>query len=179
MHTRPPHAGGILFSLYGRFRSTELATATAVEGEVSGLPFERAEEAGKGRALRALRALETERSPKPSLQSPRSERLFLSYRVASDAALVEAIYDKLRAKGVDVWWDKISLPPGKRWEEGFADGLASSSIFVPFLSKVGGCTFQVPAHCTSMHPLMHPLVPLALEGGTCAVWRVEGRFELR
>ena len=33
-----PLAGGILFSLFERFRPTELATATAVEGEVSDLP---------------------------------------------------------------------------------------------------------------------------------------------
>jgi hypothetical protein len=63
-------------------------------------------------------------------------RLFLSYRVNADAALVEQIYYQLLARGVDVWWDKKYLPPGQPWEEGFADGLLSSDAFVPFLSKV-------------------------------------------
>ena len=62
-------------------------------------------------------------------------RVFIGYRVASDANLVERLYDKLKAAGVDVWWDKKCLPPGQPWEEGFADGLCSSNIFVPILSK--------------------------------------------
>ena len=66
---------------------------------------------------------------------PKPGRLFFSYRVSSDAELVEKIYDKLRAQNVDVWWDRKCLKPGQRWEEGFADGLLSSDIFVPFLSK--------------------------------------------
>ena len=33
-------------------------------------------------------------------------RVFLSYRVASDADLVERLYYSLRAESVDVWWDK-------------------------------------------------------------------------
>jgi hypothetical protein len=33
-------------------------------------------------------------------------RVFLSYRVASDADLVERRYYRLRAESVDVWWDK-------------------------------------------------------------------------
>jgi hypothetical protein len=33
-------------------------------------------------------------------------RVFLSYRVASDADLVERLYYRLRAESVDVWWDK-------------------------------------------------------------------------
>ena len=62
-------------------------------------------------------------------------RVFLSYRVKADAQLVERLYDKLRIRGVDVWWDAKCLPPGQPWEEGFADGLLSSDVFVPVLSK--------------------------------------------
>jgi len=62
-------------------------------------------------------------------------RIFLGYRVSKDADLVERIYDKLKAEGMNVWWDRRSLEPGKQWEQGFADGLCSSDIFVPFLSK--------------------------------------------
>jgi hypothetical protein len=61
--------------------------------------------------------------------------IFLSYRVSTDADVVAALYDKLTALGVRVWWDKVCLEPGQAWEEGFADGLLSSAIFVPILSK--------------------------------------------
>ena len=61
--------------------------------------------------------------------------MFLGYRVASDADLVERLHDKLRAEGVYVWWDKRCLPAGQLWEQGFADGLSISAIFVPILSK--------------------------------------------
>ena len=61
--------------------------------------------------------------------------VFLSYRVATDKRLVGRIYRKLRAKGVNVWWDAVCLEPGKRWEDGFADGLFSSAVFVPVLSR--------------------------------------------
>ena len=63
--------------------------------------------------------------------------VFLSYRVASDAALVEVLHDKLTMRGVRVWWDRKCLLPGQPWEEGFADGLFASSVFVPVLSKAG------------------------------------------
>jgi len=67
--------------------------------------------------------------------------MFLSYRVSSDAALVETLYDKLCAQGVDVWWDKKCLPPGQPWEEGFADGVMKAQIFVPVLSKAALAPF--------------------------------------
>ena len=68
-------------------------------------------------------------------------RVFLGYRVASDADLVERLHDKLKAQGMDVWWDKCCLQAGQPWEEGFADGLCSSDIFVPILSKAALASF--------------------------------------
>ena len=53
----------------------------------------------------------------------------------TDSELVERLYDKLRAEGVDVWWDKKCLPRGQNWEQGFVDALSQSDIFVPVLSK--------------------------------------------
>jgi hypothetical protein len=61
--------------------------------------------------------------------------------VASDADLVERLYYRLRAESVDVWWDKLCLPPGQPWEQGFADGLCSSDIFVSVLSKTALAPF--------------------------------------
>ena len=55
--------------------------------------------------------------------------------MSTDAGLVERLHDKLKAEGIDVWWDKKCLLPGQRWEEGFADGLCGSDVFVPVLSK--------------------------------------------
>jgi len=65
-------------------------------------------------------------------KAPR-QQVFLGYRVASDADLVEQLHDKLKAEGVQVWWDRRCLPAGQPWEEGFADGLCNSDVFVPVL----------------------------------------------
>ncbi len=67
-------------------------------------------------------------------------RVFLNYREGSDAHIVKELYDLLIEKGVDVWWDQKSLPGRNsnwvtEWEEGFANGMYSSDIFVPILSK--------------------------------------------
>ena len=67
--------------------------------------------------------------------------IFLSYRVASDQPLVEALYKRLLALKLRVWWDVKCLKPGQQWEDGFADGLFGSSIFVPVLSKAGLAPF--------------------------------------
>ena len=74
--------------------------------------------------------------------APRRVRLFLSYRVSSDLELVEELHAKLLELGLDVWWDKVSLEPGRRWEEGFADGLCGAKIFVPVLSAGGLRPFE-------------------------------------
>jgi hypothetical protein len=66
---------------------------------------------------------------------PSGRTLFIGYRVASDADLVERLYDKLVSKGVPVWWDKKCLLPGRPWEEGFVDGLNRADVFVPVMSK--------------------------------------------
>ena len=42
--------------------------------------------------------------------------VFISYRVDSDADMAKALYDRLTAAGVTVWWDKACLLPGESWE---------------------------------------------------------------
>jgi len=76
----------------------------------------------------------------PASQCP--SRVFLGYRVASDADLVERLHDKLKAEGVQVWWDKRCLPAGQPWEQGFADGLCCSDVFVPVLSKAALANYK-------------------------------------
>jgi serine/threonine protein kinase len=64
--------------------------------------------------------------------------IFLSYRVASDTAHVEKLYDLLTARGLRVWWDARCLEPGRDWEEGFSEGLAASATIACVLSP-GAC----------------------------------------
>jgi len=71
----------------------------------------------------------------PRIRCKGSARVFLGYRVASDLGLVKRLYHRLSDEGVDVWWDKLCLEDGKRWEEGFADGLCSANVFIPVLSR--------------------------------------------
>jgi serine/threonine protein kinase len=61
--------------------------------------------------------------------------VFLSYRVASDGPLVQALCTKLMLAEVRVWFDQKCLKPGEPWALGFCKGLAKSAIFIPFLSK--------------------------------------------
>lgn len=61
--------------------------------------------------------------------------IFLSYRVASDKDIAEALYLKLSELGFRVWWDKESLEYGKNWEVSFIQGLARSDHFMPILSR--------------------------------------------
>ena len=61
--------------------------------------------------------------------------VFLSYRVSADLELAEKLFDKLSLKGLRIWWDRACLAPGQPFEEGFADGLLGSTLFVPILSK--------------------------------------------
>ena len=60
--------------------------------------------------------------------------VFISYRVASDAAHAELLYDMLTAQGKRVWWDKVCLEPGVEWKEGFCAGLVNSRAFLCLLS---------------------------------------------
>ena len=45
------------------------------------------------------------------------------------------------ALNLRVWWDVKCLKPGQEWEEGFADGLFASRVFVPVLSKAALASF--------------------------------------
>jgi serine/threonine protein kinase len=61
--------------------------------------------------------------------------VFISYRVTSDTEHAEIMYNKLTAMGLKVWWDKKCLELGEPWEIGFCDGLISSRVFMPILSR--------------------------------------------
>ena len=78
----------------------------------------------------------------------------------ADAELAESLYDKMKLSGVDVWWDSKCLPSGQRWEDGFADGLASAEIFVPILSKAALAPFA-QLEASSKYPGAFTSVSLA------------------
>ena len=59
--------------------------------------------------------------------------VFLSYS-RSDAAVTKVLYDKLTAKGLDVWFDRVSIEQADLWKQKIVDGIKSSRIFVPILS---------------------------------------------
>lgn len=62
--------------------------------------------------------------------------IFISYRVASDAAYVEKLYNAwVNVFNLKVFWDKKCLQDGKDWMVGFLEGLCSSRIFIPILSR--------------------------------------------
>jgi len=68
-------------------------------------------------------------------QLRRKYDVFLSYRVKADLPLVEKLYELLVARELSVWWDKKNLLMGLPWEQGFVDGLRSSLVVVPVLSR--------------------------------------------
>ncbi len=79
------------------------------------------------------------------------------YRVKANGILVSSIHDKLGKESVDrgafnskwphaftrpkssckfyTFWDQHCLQSGKKWEDGFIDGLALSLVFVPFFCR--------------------------------------------
>jgi hypothetical protein len=62
--------------------------------------------------------------------------VFLSYRVATDRPLAQALYRLLTdVYHLRVFWDAVSLQPGVPWDECFCDGLVQSCVFMPLLSK--------------------------------------------
>jgi hypothetical protein len=79
----------------------------------------------------------------PRLEAMRYD-VFLSYRVAADAKLVESLYDKLKAMEVKagntsrmlrVFWDKVCLVAGEDYAPGFARALCNSRVVVIVMSR--------------------------------------------
>ena len=94
----------------------------------------------------------------PRLEAMRYD-VFLSYRVAADAKLVESMYDKLKAMEVKagntkrmlrVFWDKVCLVAGEDFETGFARALCNSRVVVIVMSRSAyqnTCTLKESSPC--------------------------------
>jgi len=55
--------------------------------------------------------------------------------MSSDAYLVEQLYNKLKAEGLEVWWDKQSMQRGKPGHISCVKELCACQVFVPVLSR--------------------------------------------
>ena len=67
--------------------------------------------------------------------------VFISYRVATEAALAKKLYEELSqmtlaetGQKLRVYLDQERLEDGERWDSGFMEGLAASWIIVPIVS---------------------------------------------
>jgi hypothetical protein len=69
--------------------------------------------------------------------NPKEYDCFLSYRVATNQALVERLYWCLRSEGLNPFFDKECLVLGEGWKEQFLRGLRSSRYFVACTSADG------------------------------------------
>ncbi|KAJ3031652.1 UNVERIFIED_CONTAM: hypothetical protein HDU68_001732 [Siphonaria sp. JEL0065] len=58
-----------------------------------------------------------------------------SYRVATDAHVVDALADAISLNGLHPYLDHICLVGAERWEDGFINGLLSSKLIFPLLSN--------------------------------------------
>ena len=93
----------------------------------------------------------------------------------TDAGLVERLYYMLKAEGLEVWWDRKCLQAGQPWEEGFADGLCGSDVFVPVISKgaLAACALLEPSSRCDNVVLEHRLaLELRQRGDLRAIYPV-------
>lgn len=67
---------------------------------------------------------------------------FISYRVASDFDHAARLYHLLTARGLKIWWDRVSLQPGVPWEEAFCEGMMKCRSFIPLLSRSALKSFE-------------------------------------
>jgi hypothetical protein len=61
-------------------------------------------------------------------------KVVLSY-MSEDFTAVKAMYDNLRANGLDVWIDKESIDPGTRWANHFPQALKNADVVISFYSS--------------------------------------------
>ena len=67
-------------------------------------------------------------------QSPRTLRVFLCH-ASDDKPAVRALYQRLRAEGIDPWLDEEKLLPGQDWRREIQKAVRSSDIVIVCLSR--------------------------------------------
>jgi hypothetical protein len=63
--------------------------------------------------------------------------VFLSYRVKSDKAVANEVYNLLIQNDVRVWWDQRCILAGSQWENEFCAGIANSYHCICIISSGG------------------------------------------
>lgn len=63
-----------------------------------------------------------------------AKKVFLSY-AREDSKKAEQIFNDLTKHGIDVWFDKISIDAGQKWQESIEKGIEQSELFIVLLSK--------------------------------------------
>lgn len=61
-------------------------------------------------------------------------KVFLSY-ARQDLPVARRLYNELRSRNIDVWFDQEDLLPGTRWEEEIRSVIKNSSFFLAVLSN--------------------------------------------
>lgn len=61
-------------------------------------------------------------------------KIFISY-AREDSDVAQRLYDDLRREGIELWYDKENLLPGKDWKIEIEKAVSDSTIFLPLLSS--------------------------------------------
>ncbi|HRK71785.1 MAG TPA: toll/interleukin-1 receptor domain-containing protein [Micropepsaceae bacterium] len=79
-----------------------------------------------------------------------------------DAKRVAAILDGLRARGIEVWFDK-NIPGGALWEEHIARNMRKAHAVIFFVSKDSLASDRCFDEVSTARTLKKPLIPLLLD----------------
>jgi hypothetical protein len=69
-------------------------------------------------------------------ESPKSDfnHIFISY-AKEDCQFARKLYEDLKSRGFDVWFDKESLLPGENWEIEIPKAVRKSKFFIPLFTN--------------------------------------------
>lgn len=70
----------------------------------------------------------------PRLVADDAPAVFLSF-ASEDRDVVRAIANRLRASGINAFFDEQDIEPADEWDRVIRDNLAGSALFVPFISR--------------------------------------------
>ena len=99
-----------------------------------------------------------------ALRPRKSYHVFISYRVASDAALARRVCRQLQGREVETgvalhcYLDQKDIESGTDWEKSFMTGLSRSCVYLPLVSDPGACMRVSPSGdccCCVRVQLMH------------------------
>jgi hypothetical protein len=108
--------------------------------------------------------------------------VFISYRASANTTLAVMLYDKLTARGLNVWLDRVCLPEGKSFAQGAGmfDGIRSATVRRPAACALGKSALQAyrPPPADASHARPRPAVfrPAHLACFARGLHRTHGRL---